>query len=72
MKEEHRNEIDEVRIQSELKINDLEMKCKRQENRINVFERGNDFHDILHTFNSQMVQLEQENSILLTEIKHLA
>ena len=72
LKVENQNEVDEVRIQSELRINDLEMKCRRQNQRISVFEKDFAFPDVLQTFNEQMVQLEQENSILLTEIKHIS
>jgi hypothetical protein len=48
------------------------MKCRRQNQRISVFEKDFAFPDVLQTFNEQMVQLEQENSILLTEIKHIS
>ena len=47
MKVVHKNEIDELRIQSELKINDLEMKNRRQKERIEVFEKGFDFQTVL-------------------------
>ena len=69
MVERHQIDLDEHRLQSEIKITDLEQKAKRQEERLALFESQMEFQEILSTYNAQMGHLEQENNMLLIELK---
>ena len=71
LKESHRVDMEEQKLQNELKITDYEMKLKRQQERLNIFEARSDFEDILQTYNAQMCNLEQENNVLLQEVKRV-
>ncbi len=56
-------------MQLELKVTDLEMKLKRQSERLLLFEAKCEFEDVLQTYNMQMCNLESENNILIQEVK---
>lgn len=71
LKESHRVDMEEQKLQNELRMTDYEMKLKRQQERLNVFEARSEFEDILQTYNAQMCNLEQENNVLLQEVKRV-
>ena len=69
LKEGYNVDFEELKLQSEIRITDLETKLKRQSERLGQFEAKSEFEDVLQTYNTQMCNLESENNVLLQEIK---
>ena len=69
LKESHKVDLEEQKLHYELKVTDLELKVKRSQERLEQFESQSEFEDILQTYNNQMCNLENENNILIQEVK---
>jgi hypothetical protein len=52
MREDHRIDMDEQKLQYELRISDLDLNVKRQSERLKVLEQNVEFEDILKTYNN--------------------
>lgn len=44
---------------------------KRQQQRLDLFEKNAEFDEILATYNNQMLQMEADNNLLLVEIRRI-
>ena len=44
---------------------------KRQQQRLDLFEKNAEFDEILSTYNNQMLQMEADNNLLLVEIRRI-
>lgn len=69
MKDEFALDMEEVKLQHELKTQDLEEQVKRQRAKLDLFEKNAEFDEVLATYNLQMQVLESDNQLLLAEIR---
>jgi hypothetical protein len=71
LKEEFAIDFEEFKLQHELKTQDLEERCKRQQAKLTLYERNAEFDEVLATYNAQMQAMEADNNFLLAEIRRV-
>lgn len=65
LKEQQKKKVEEVE-------NQFKKKLERAQQKLAVFERATEFELILQTYNDQMSSLENENSMLVSQVKNIA
>lgn len=71
MKNEFAIDFEEFKLQHELKTQDLEDRVKRQQAKLDLFEKNAEFDEVLATYNAQMQAVEADNNLLLTELRKI-
>lgn len=71
MKNEFAIDFEEFKLQHELRTQDLEDRVKRQQAKLDLFEKNAEFDEVLATYNAQMQAVEADNNLLLTELRKI-